>query len=93
MGNPAVDFPWEFLNVADDQLVHTGRCVLHNIVINSGGGATVTVYDGVAAAGTVIAIIALTNALPVTLHFDVACATGIYCDFSAKAGNITVTWE
>lgn len=93
MANPAVDFPWEFLNVDDSVLVHTGRCVLHNIVINSGGAATVTVYDGVAAAGTVIAIIALTDAKPVTLHFDVQCGTGIYCSFGAKAGNITVTWE
>ena len=94
MSNPAVEFPWEFVgNIGNDTLVHTGGCVLHNVVICSGGAATVTIYDGVAAAGTIIAVIALTNALPVTLHFDVACAIGIYCDFSAKAGNITVSFE
>ena len=93
MANPVTEFPFEFLNVVDNQLVHTGRCVLHNIVINDGGAATVTVWDGVAAAGTVVAIIDLNNALPVTLRFDVLCGTGIYLAFSAKAGNITVTWE
>jgi hypothetical protein len=97
--NPAIDFPWKKKNVTADTLVHTGACVLHSITFN--GMTTVgdvAIYDGVSAAGTLIATLILRSAVqvscqPFTLILDCEMLTGIYFDYDATfAGNFTVTY-
>ena len=98
--NPAIDFPWDKLNVTADTLVHTGRCVLHSISFN---GMTAVgdcaIYDGVDNGGSLIATLILRSAVqvscqPFTLIFDCEMATGIYFDYDATlAGNFTVTFK
>ena len=89
---------WEKLNVTAETLVHTGKCILHNITLN--GITTVgdiLVYDGVSAAGTLIATINARTAVAVsfqgmTFNYDCKMATGIFITFATFAGNLTATW-
>ena len=89
---------WEKTYVDAETLVHTGKCILHNITLN--GITTVgdiLVYDGTTAAGTLIATINARTAVAVsfqgmTFNYDCKMATGIFITFATFAGNVTVTW-
>lgn len=100
MGNPAVDFPWDKVNVTGDLLVHTGPCVLHSITFN---GMTavgdVAIYDGIDATGTLIGTLILRSAIhvscqPMPFIYDCEMTTGIFFDYDATfAGNFTVMFK
>jgi len=100
MPNPAVDFPWEKLNVTADVIVKTGPCVLHSITFN---GMTVVgdvlIYDGIDNTGTLISTLILRSAVhvscqPFTIVLDCGMVTGIFFDYGATfAGNFTVTFK
>ena len=89
---------WEKLNVDGDIIVHTGKCILHNVTLN--GVTTVgdiAIYDGVADTGTLVATINARTAVAVsfqgmTFNYDCKMADGIFVDFTDFAGNVTVTW-
>jgi len=100
MPNPVVDFPWTYSHVAADAQVKAGPGVLHTIVVN---GLTTagdcTVYDSLAEAGTVIAVLHLDTTTsisvqPITLTYDVGFSTGLYLGFDATlAADITVSFK
>ena len=95
-----IDFPWTPLHVTDTILVKTGRGVLHTIVLNGLTTAgDITVYNGVDAGGTVIAILHLNTATsisvqPITFTYDCQMATGIYIAYGqGTAADLTVTYK
>ena len=96
--NPNISFGWNGTNVDDDVIVHTGRCILHNVTLN--GVTTVgdiAIYNGTDATGTLIATINARTAVAVsfqgmTFNYDCEMSTGIFVNFTDFAGNITVTW-
>jgi hypothetical protein len=71
-------------------LVFTGSCLLHTVVLNTAGAGTITVYDGVDALGTVIAIIDSTSVQGDYLY-DVFCTVGIHVVIVGTI-DITVTY-
>lgn len=90
------DFPWKWAHVAESTLVRTGASVLHTITINRGasqGAITATVYDGVDALGTVIAIIDVGDTVvnPTTLLWGLQCDTGIYVALSSDEVSVDLT--
>ena len=98
MSNPVIDFPWDPIHVDDTLLVRTGRCVLHTIVVNgltTAGDATV--YDGIDATGTVIAVLHLdpttsVSVQPITFIYDVQCSTGLYIAYDQSlVADLTVS--
>ena len=100
MGNPIIDFPWTGTHVAATALVKTGTGALHTIVVNgltTAGDATV--YDGIDATGTVIAVIHLDTTTsisvqPITLTYDIKVVTGIYVAYDQSlAADFTVTFK
>ena len=100
MGNSVIDYPWEFAHLPAGGLVLTGAGMLHTIVLN---GTTVagqtTIYDGVDATGSVIAVLAHTQAAPqiscqpITLTYDCKIDTGIFVVVDAGAADLTVTYK
>ncbi len=100
MGNPAIDFPWEKLNVIASAAVCERPCVLHTITFN---GMTavgdVAIYDGVDNTGTLIGTLILRSAIhvscqPMTFHFDCEMETGIYMEYDGTfVGNFTVAFK
>lgn len=59
------DFPWKHTHVDDTALVQSGPGALHSIVVNGLTTAgDITVYDGVDATGTVIAVLHLSTQPP-----------------------------
>ena len=89
---------WEKLNVTGDQLVHTGKCILHGITLN---GITavgdIAIYDGISNAGTLIGTIHARTAVAVSFQgnffpYDCKMVTGIYIDVTSWTGSLTVTW-
>jgi len=99
MSNPVIDFPWPGSHVTASTLVHTGKCALHTIVVNgltTAGDATV--YDGVDATGTVMAVLHLDpttsiSVQPITFTYDIAFSTGIYIAYDqALAADLTVSY-
>jgi len=99
MGNSAIDFPWLPTHVTTTALVKTGAGVLHSIVLN--GLTTVgdiTVYDGINAGGTVLAILHLATATsisvqPMTLEYDAEVTTGIYLAYGTAVADLTVMYK
>ncbi len=97
--SPVVDFGYQFVHVAADALVHTGKGILHTIVLN---GLTTegdcTVYDGVDNTGAVIAVLHLwddtsVSVQPITLTYDCRVSTGIYLDYDGTlVADFTVTF-
>jgi len=95
-----IDFPWTPAHITENALVKTGRSVLHTIVLN---GLTVagdiTVYNGVDAGGTVIAILHLNTATsvsvqPITFTYDCLMLTGIYIAYGqGTVADLTVTFK
>ena len=89
---------WEKLNVTADQLVHTGKCILHAVTLN--GITTVgdiAIYDGIDNSGTLVGTISARSAVSVsfqgvTFLYDCKMVTGIYIDVTSFAGSMTVTW-
>lgn len=100
MTNPVIDFPWIPSHVDADAIVFTGKCVLHTIVVNgltTAGDATV--YDGVDATGTVVAVLHLDPATsisvqPITFTYDCRMDDGIFVDFDdTLAADLTVNYH
>ena len=99
MPNPAIDFPWDKLNVTGTGTVCPRPCVLHSIVFN--GMTTVgdvAIYDGVDAGGTLIGTLILRSAVqvscqPFTIILDCKMATGIHMVFTDLVGNFTVAFK
>lgn len=81
------------INVAATGTVQTGYCTYRGLSIGSTAGAAVVVYDGVSAAGTVLA--SFTLAANGFQHIDIAdgvrCTTGIHLTASAAVqGHVRV---
>jgi hypothetical protein len=78
------------LVAAGSGAVYTGQCSLRGFWLVTSAAATVTIYDGVTAAGTVLAQWT-TAATGADKAFDFAdgirCETGIYVNVST--GNVT----
>ena len=100
MGNPVVDFPWEYSHVDDSKQIKAGIGVLHTVVVN---GLTMagdlTLYDSLTATGTVIAVLHLDTATsvsvqPITLLYDCEFETGLYASYDqALVADLTVTYK
>ena len=98
MSNPVLDSGWNPVNVIATAIARTGKCVMHSVVLN--GVTTVgdiLIYDGVDAGGTLRATINARSAVSVsfqgiTFLYDCKMKTGIYVEFTAFAGNVTVMW-
>ncbi len=97
--SPVVDFGYQWVHVTATALVHTGKAILHTIVVNGlGTVGTCTVYDGVDNTGTVIAILTLDIAAsisvqPITLTYDGRVSTGIYLEYAGGlVADLTVTF-
>jgi hypothetical protein len=71
-------------------LVKRGPGTLHSIVINTTAAGTITVYDSLAATGTVIATIAASPVIGSTFLYDVEFSVGLTI-VTAAASNITVS--
>ncbi len=99
MPNPAVDFPWDKINIAASGIARAVPCVLHSIIFN--GMTTVgdcAIYDGVDNGGTLIGTLILRSAVqvscqPFTALYDCDMAIGIYLEFTNLVGNFTVTFK
>jgi len=99
MPNPAIDFPWEKLNVTGTGTVHAGPCVLHSIIFN---GMTVVgtcaIYDGIDATGTLIGTFTLSNLIhvscqPMPFLYDCEMGTGIHMVFTNLVADFTVMFK
>ena len=97
--NSKTDFPWRPCHVDDTVLVSGAPGALHTIVVNGLTTAgDVTVYDGVDATGTVIAVLHLNPATsisvqPITFTYDVDIETGIYIAYDQSvAADLTVSY-
>jgi hypothetical protein len=82
------------ITTATTTVVNTGPTLLHSVSINALGtvASTTKIYDGVTAAGRLLATI---NSLSVSGSFvyDIACATGIcVVTTGTVAPDVTVTW-
>lgn len=92
------DFPWKKTHVTDSALVQGGPGTLHTIVVNGLTTAgDITVYDGVDATGTVIAVIHLDpttsiSVQPITFTYDCEMETGIYLAYDQSVvADLTVS--
>ena len=95
---PNIEFGWNPVNVTASAIARTGPCILHSVVLN---GVTtvgdVAVYDGVDNTGTLIATLNVRITVSVSFQglpflYDCKMATGVYLEFTAFAGNLTVMW-
>lgn len=78
---------------ASSAVAYTGACSYRGFSISSTAGADVVIYDGVTAAGTILA--QFTLAAKGFLHVDIAdgtrCTTGVYVSTSAALqGHVRV---
>ena len=99
MANPKDTFPWPFAHVTEEVLVSGAPGTLHTIVVNGLTTAgDVTVYDGVDATGSVIAVLHLdpttsVSVQPITFLYDAKVDTGIYIVYDQSvAADLTVTY-
>ena len=96
---PISSFPWPWTHIDGTLLVHTGAGALHTIVVNGLTTAgDITVYDGIDATGSVIAVLHLDpttsiSVQPITFVYDLRLATGIYIAYDQSvAADLTVTY-
>lgn len=83
------------LAAAATTLVDTGAGVLHAVTVNSKGtvASTVSIYDGLTAAGTLLAVIDSLNQVG-TFGFDIAYSVGLCIVITGTvAPNITVAYR
>lgn len=75
-------------------VVRTGSGILHTITFNKPvATGVVTVYDNIAASGTIIATITVpASPMPVTLTYDAVFGTGLTVVTATAAQDITVTY-
>lgn len=81
------------INVTATGTVYTGPCTYRGLTIGSTAGAVVVVYDGVSAAGTVLAQFTLAAAgfQHVDLPAGARCETGIHLTSTAAIqGHVRV---
>jgi hypothetical protein len=93
MDNARSDFKWFFEHVTESTQVKTGPGALHTIVLNGlDTKSTITVWDGIGAAGNVIGII--TNAFPQprTLIYDEDFTVGLYIQLTGQGDDLTVNY-
>ncbi len=96
--DPVTSFGWNPVNVVASAIARTGKCIMHSVVLN---GVTavgdVAIYDGVDNTGTLIATLNVRTAVAVSFQgvpfmYDCKMETGIYVEFTAFTGNLTVMW-
>lgn len=81
------------VNVTTTATVFSGRCIYKGFSIGSTAGAAVVLYDGIAAAGTVLASFTLAAAgfQNVDIPAGVQCVTGIHMTASAAVqGHVRI---
>ena len=89
---------YSFLNITaaapTTTVVRTGSGILHSITFNKPvATGVVTVYDNVAASGTVIGTITVpASPIPVTLTYNVAFENGLTIVTATAAQDITVSF-
>ncbi len=76
---------------AGTTLVKTGNGTLYRIIINLAAAATISIYDGVTAGGTLIGVMKASLAEGV-YPFDLGFKDGL-CIVTAGATDITVVYE
>lgn len=75
-------------------LVKSGPGVLHVATFNKPASTgTLTCYDNTLASGTVIATVTSGDAIPKTLHYDVAFALGLTCVTATAAQDVTLSYR
>ena len=72
-------------------LVHTGRCTLRYITVNTTANGAITVADALTDTTPVVAILQA-SILPGTYRYDCVMANGIFVK-TAAASDITVCYE
>ena len=99
MTNPRAEYAWPFCHVDDTVVVSSRPGALHTIVVNGLTTAgDITVYDGVDATGSVIAVLHLDpttsiSVQPITFIYDAVVGTGIYIAYDQSvAADLTVTY-
>jgi hypothetical protein len=88
MGTPASP-----VNVTTTATVYSGRCIYKGFSIGSTAGSAVVIYDGISAAGTVLAsfTLAANGHLSVDIPGGVQCVTGIHMTASAAVqGHVRI---
>ena len=85
---------WE--NVTGDSVISTGPCLLHGLVLlASGGGGDVTLYDGVdALAGRKIGTFEGANneSRPVNFSPPLKCEQGLYVDVGSNVTECLISF-
>lgn len=88
---------YSYKNITTDATttVKSGAGVLHTITFNNPTATEViTVYDNIAASGTIIGTITIpASPQPVTLTYDVAFKTGLTVVTATATGDITVSYQ
>lgn len=85
-----------YSHVTGDTLVKNSSGTLHSLTVNACTvGGTLTIYDSLNEAGTLIAIIIIPiNPNPFTLIYDVTFNTGLYLGFDGVlVADITVSYD
>ena len=80
-----------YLQLSADGLVKTGEGSLHMIKVSSSSSLTIKLYDNTAASGTVILDTMAVDAKE-EHYLPVRFSTGLYVDFVAGSGAITVLY-
>lgn len=81
------------INVTATGTVYSGNCTYRGLSIGSTAGAAVVVYDGITAAGTVLASFTLAAAgfQNIDIPTGVRCGTGIHLTASAAVqGHVRI---
>lgn len=81
-----------YISTATTTLIRTGAAKLHKIIVTETAAGAITVYDGVDANGTVIAVLKASIAEGSYDFGDVRCTTGITV-VTAGASKVTVVYE
>ena len=85
--------PWLGVNVVGSATVQTGPGMLHTIIVNSAANAaTIAIYDGVDAGGTLRGTITATGQVGLSLLYDMEFTTGLFIAIAVAAVDLTVTY-
>jgi hypothetical protein len=88
---------YQYLNITGQAttLIRTGNGVLHTVCFNKPTATeTITMYDGISAAGTLIGTITIpASPLPGCLTYDVAYGTGLTFVTATASSDITVSYR
>lgn len=96
-GVTKVELPYDYkyLSSAATTVLKSAPGQLHAVIIGTKAAvaSTLTLYDNVAASGTIIAVIDLQNPVSGTLTFNVAFGNGLTAVISAGTPGVTISLD